>query len=351
MASPSNQTVPAAGAAPALPALPALDNTFGAVFLGTSFGLILYGLTIQQAYHYFRLYPSDPLFLRSFVTICLLIETLHSVCSMHVVYHYLVSNYFNPLALTFDVWSLQTLTWVSGITIILAQSFYARRVYRLSEGWRYRILVAIAIVLIIVELGFTLAATAEGFILPTLAEYRKVAWLISVVYGVTVFCDILLAGSLTWMLLKKRTGFKHTDSLIQVIVLYTVNTGALTSMFGLVGFLLALIMPDNLIYIGVSLFGTKLYINSVLAVLNSRKGLNNRTNGLELNTFDENGFPSSHGGSSGSRNRSNHLGSALRMATPKVAPFDIQVHVNKEAVSNVEDESGDDMSKRKAGFE
>ncbi|KAI0366960.1 hypothetical protein BV20DRAFT_1055129 [Pilatotrama ljubarskyi] len=278
-----------------LPAIPSLDSSFGALLIGTCFGLMLYGLTVHQAYRYFRLYPTDTVFLRSLVTFALLLETAHSVCSMHVIYYYLVTNYANPGALLEDVWSLRTLTWLSGLAIVLAQGFYARRVYMIGQGWRF--LVAAAVTLIIIELGFVIggtfsgphisAATVEGFILATIIEYRRVAWLVSVVYGITAPCDILLTGSLIWVLLKKRTGFKRTDALISVIIVYTVNTGLVTGIFSFITFLFALIMPDNLVYIGISFFGAKLYVTSVLAVLNSRRELNDGIlNGFDCTSFD-----------------------------------------------------------------
>ncbi|EIW55352.1 uncharacterized protein TRAVEDRAFT_51476 [Trametes versicolor FP-101664 SS1] len=34
--------------------VPALDNTFGALLLGTFLGLVLYGLTLHQGYRYTR---------------------------------------------------------------------------------------------------------------------------------------------------------------------------------------------------------------------------------------------------------------------------------------------------------
>ncbi|KAH9895559.1 hypothetical protein C8Q73DRAFT_611340, partial [Cubamyces lactineus] len=49
--------------------LPALDNTYGALLLGTSFGLMLYGLTIHQTFRYTRLYPKDKLWLKILVRI------------------------------------------------------------------------------------------------------------------------------------------------------------------------------------------------------------------------------------------------------------------------------------------
>ncbi|KAI0819578.1 hypothetical protein BC628DRAFT_1012352 [Trametes gibbosa] len=252
-------------AAAVTPVFPALDNTFGAAYLGTCFGLILYGLTAHQAYRYCRLYPKDSTFLKSFVLVAVLVETLHSICSIHLVYHYLVTNFANPFALTNEVWSLRTLTWVSGLTIILAQS-------------------------------------------------------------------------LTWMLWKKRTGFKNTDTLIQVIVLYTINTGLLTGIFGLLSFVF------NIIYIGISLFGTKLYVNSVLAVLNSRKSLNERSGGgLELNTFDENGFPSTR---SGSRSKNAHLTNSVKVAqSGKPTHIDIHVKTGGDALDNAESGSSYEMRK------
>ncbi|KAL1942966.1 hypothetical protein VTO73DRAFT_4637 [Trametes versicolor] len=252
---------------------------------------------------------------------------------MHVVYHYLVTNYFNPLELGNDIWSLRTLTWVSILRSTCVQ----------TEGWWSKILVVLVILLILVEIAFIIAATIEGFLLATLAEYQKFAWMVSVVYGVTVSCDIILTGSLTWVLLKKRTGFRNTDSLIAVIVLYSINTGLMTGVFGLLVFIFALVMPNNLVYIGISIFGTKLYINSVLAVLNSRKSLNNRNlNGFELNSFDTNGMP----GSSTSRSRNTtHLASALRVGVSKTTATHVdiqmkpQTHLNRSA----EDGLGDEM--------
>ncbi|KAI0656160.1 hypothetical protein C8Q70DRAFT_1057018 [Cubamyces menziesii] len=50
----------------------------------------------------------------------------------------------------------------------------------------------------------------------------------------------------------------------------------LDSIVSFISFLFALLLRGNLIYAGVSIVGAKLYANSVLALLNSRKYLNNR---------------------------------------------------------------------------
>ncbi|KAI0656145.1 hypothetical protein C8Q70DRAFT_395455 [Cubamyces menziesii] len=44
----------------------------------------------------------------------------------------------------------------------------------------------------------------------------------------------------------------------------------------MLAFIFAIVLPGNLIYAGFSIIGTKLYANSVLAVLNSRNSIINR---------------------------------------------------------------------------
>ncbi|KAI1785103.1 hypothetical protein LXA43DRAFT_1066197 [Ganoderma leucocontextum] len=89
-----------------LPKVPPLDNTFGAVLLGTFIGLIFYGITLHQSYRYFRMYPSDLPSLKRLVFFVVILETITSAMSMHVCYYYLVANYFNPPALLHGMWSI-----------------------------------------------------------------------------------------------------------------------------------------------------------------------------------------------------------------------------------------------------
>ncbi|KAJ8482905.1 hypothetical protein ONZ51_g5036 [Trametes cubensis] len=281
MSSSANSTAsppPAAGAA-----LPALDNTFGAMFLGTVFGQMLYGLTVYQTYKYFRLYAKDTLFHKVLVATILLLETFHSILCIHVCYYYVITNYFNPAALLKDIWSLRLLTVVTGAAIIISQSFYARRVYLIGRGFRF--VVVLAIILMLGEAAFTLAATVESFILPTLFDFRKFSWMVSATYGLALGCDVVLTGTLIFVLLHSRTGFKTTDNIIEVLILYMVNTGLLTGIISIIAFVFALTLSGNLIYVGFGIVGAKLYANSLLAVLNSRKSLNNKVmEGFEVGT-------------------------------------------------------------------
>ncbi|KAI8970729.1 hypothetical protein BD414DRAFT_540745 [Trametes punicea] len=68
----------------------------------------------------------------------------------------------------------------------------------------------------------------------------------------------------------------RTDTVLDTLILYTINTGLLTSVCSVLAFIFVIILPGNLIYAGISVAGTKLYAISVLAVLNSRRYISDR---------------------------------------------------------------------------
>ncbi|KAH9848437.1 hypothetical protein C2E23DRAFT_889091 [Lenzites betulinus] len=228
-----------AGAIPLapLPVLPALDNTFGAILIGTCVGLILYGLTGHQTYRYFRLYANDVPILKAL-----------------------------------------------GTVIFVCHSFYVRRLYLV--GGLYKPLIALVITLMFGELGFVIAATAKVFHQPSFVSWERFTWLISAGFGCAVGADVVLTSSLICVLQRRRTGFKSTDSMIDVLIVYTINTGLLTGLFSLLSLIFAVVDPNNFIYIGLNMISTRCYANSVLAVLNSRRSLvERRFAELEAGTF------------------------------------------------------------------
>ncbi|TBU40947.1 hypothetical protein BD309DRAFT_1021046 [Dichomitus squalens] len=277
----SNTTVPSGSASAnpfaALPAIPPLDDTFGALLIGTFVGLIQYGWTTHQCYRYFRMYPEDTWLLKSLVAGVLLLETFHSVLCMHICYFYLTTNYFNPLALQSGVWSISLLGVVTGAVIFLSQLFFLRRVYLI--GKKFRPLVFLCALFLLTELGLATSVTVDTFIHPTLHNSDQ-AWMNSAGVGIAALSDTLVTAALTFSLHRSRTGIKRTDSLIDVLIMYAINTGLVTGIANILSFCFAIAMPNNLIYAGIDIVATKFYANSLMAVLNSRRALAQSTSGL-----------------------------------------------------------------------
>ncbi|PIL32259.1 hypothetical protein GSI_05504 [Ganoderma sinense ZZ0214-1] len=64
--------------------------------------------------------------------------------------------------------------------------------------------------------------------------------------------------------------------MLNILMVYTINTGLLTGATSLLAFILGLAFPNTLISDGLNLCTAKLYANSMLAVLNSRYFLSSR---------------------------------------------------------------------------
>ncbi|KAI0648809.1 hypothetical protein C8Q79DRAFT_474052 [Trametes meyenii] len=268
-------------------ALPLLDNTYGAILLGTFFNIILCGVEFHQAYQYARGYFDDTNLMRFFVVFVMIVDTLGTALSVHMCYWFLITNYFTPRLIT-GVWSMKSLGISDTVTALTCQCFFARRVYHFV-GKRFRFLLWFIIVLILGELALGSISYIEIFIVPDYLVYRKYAWCGSAAYALAAVADVMLTSILILELHRSRTGFKRTDSAIDVLIAYAVTTGLLTTLFNVYCAVIALVEPDNWVYIASDNFSTKLYVTSVLAALNSRlpeRVLGQRAEGTYTNSIE-----------------------------------------------------------------
>ncbi|TBU53313.1 hypothetical protein BD310DRAFT_909593 [Dichomitus squalens] len=238
-----------------LPKLPPLDNTFGAVLIGTFMSLILYGMTLHQLYRYLLTYATDRLWVR-----CTYNDGLSSkmtvVCWRRYIWHfaatfvsrgnlisrsywYLVTNYFDPSELLFGSWKIVLILSVrhglneerSSTLLKSRGSFFA---WRVGSEVCFPYIVPRNITGL---LAFFSAATIETFMIPTFQEFEHLEWLISVGSAQAITADILLTTVLIITLHRSRTGIKRTDSILDVLILYAISTGLLTTIFNALAFL------------------------------------------------------------------------------------------------------------------
>ncbi|KAI0287962.1 hypothetical protein BC826DRAFT_728028 [Russula brevipes] len=106
------------------------------------------------------------------------------------------------------------------------------------------------------------------------SRYDSLIWVTCVGIGSTCLADILIAVSMCWCLYHKRTGFKKTDSTIMTLILYSINTGLLTSVLA-IGTLVFVRRP----FISLTFFLAlgRCYVNSLFAMLNNRNTLRGRS--------------------------------------------------------------------------
>ncbi|KAI0833800.1 hypothetical protein BC628DRAFT_1307412 [Trametes gibbosa] len=258
-----------------------LEETFGVYLICTCIACIMFGLTTHQTYRYYRLYPKDIFSLKLLVLVIFLLDVVHTISSIHICYFYLVTNYFNPGRLVDGVWSIRVSAHKAGLIILCSHCFYARRLFFLSN--RNWIPVTLIGLLLMFEIGKHVPSLHPLFVQVSFAKFIKYNYLLWIILSCSVAVDCLAAGTLTYYLRKSRTGFRRTDSLVDILMVYTINTGGVLSLSALI---CALVMPKNLVYSAILVVCSKMYSNSLLAVLNSRRSLVDKgMEGFETGSF------------------------------------------------------------------
>ncbi|KAH9938825.1 uncharacterized protein BXZ73DRAFT_99886 [Epithele typhae] len=248
--------------------VPALDSTLGAAFLGHFVSAVLYGLTTLQAYTYYRNRSSDGWFTRYSILLLWLLDGLHVTLVTHTMYVYCVSNFTNLLAIQKPVWSICVMIMVSSASNTLVRACFAYRIYKLGGG-RWIIPAVIAICSAYVEIDATYFAV-KLLGLDSYAQISKFSWGLYAGLSVEVAVDLIVAATQVLLLQSYRTGIRNTDNLIASLMAYSVNTGLLTSFCALGALVSYAVAPHKFIYFAFYFVLSKMYINSLLATLNSR---------------------------------------------------------------------------------
>ncbi|KAI0667459.1 hypothetical protein C8Q78DRAFT_1082179 [Trametes maxima] len=260
----------------------------GALLVGTFLGLALYGISIHQAYDYFRLYSRKQMrTLKGVVSVILVLETVHSALCVNASYDLLVVV-VPPTSITSDSgWSLNTLNVFASVIFCFTQCVFARRV---SLLWpKYGLIISItAGIFTIVQFGVFRVIGAEkrhrihhiaihatdrhnGPANQGKSSAELQSWLGAAHSAGVMIASELLAGALIHRLRSSRTGFKRTDHIIHRLTIYTFNTGLLVGISSLLSFIFAVTRPGSFLASSVNIVAAKLYAVALLAELNSRQ--------------------------------------------------------------------------------
>ncbi|KAJ3968544.1 hypothetical protein EV361DRAFT_411713 [Lentinula raphanica] len=289
-----------------------LDNTMGAMLIGILVSAVLYGMSLVQTYFYYNHYRNDVWYLKTLVALTVFFDTLHLCFVIHTIYFYLVSNYYDNGQLDNMVWTVLAEAIPTGFTGGLVQTFYTVRVWRLSKKNH-----VLAVVIMLIVLAQTACGTAWVIIslqLQTFQQLLGISGLTLSINALSTAADVIIAASLCFLLMQSKTGFKHSDTLINRLIVFSVNTGLATSICAVASLVSLIASPNSLLYapfyfcIGrreplfcssnvaldeyshhlthshrppFSLSNLSVYSNSLLATLNARNQIRNGSNDTE----------------------------------------------------------------------
>ncbi|KAJ7052232.1 hypothetical protein C8F01DRAFT_1261948 [Mycena amicta] len=258
------------------------NPTLGAVLIGTLLSTVLFGVTTMQSYLYYMHFPADAAMIKATVAFVWVCEAAHVGGISHTIYTWLVLDYGHPERLLGRApGSMAAFVLLTVIIAVCVQIFFSYRIYVLSKS---RIIPYFTFALSFVRLGMGLAIFSLTLQTSTLAELSaKYQWLLLTMWSLSAVEDITITVSLVyWLWAQKGTVHKQSDAFLDKIIMWTIETGVVTSMFTVVMLICFHVMPTNLVWMGLFAIEARLFANSLLASLNSRsvlRGIRNELSG------------------------------------------------------------------------
>ncbi|KAE9387477.1 hypothetical protein BT96DRAFT_1005084 [Gymnopus androsaceus JB14] len=238
------------------------------------------------------------------------------------------------------VWSLLAEVLFNGLTALAVQCFLTYRISMLSGNkvvhgnkmWLTAFVGSFVLAEFVCVLTFAIIALMRVKTFEELSAELK--GLSITVNALAAAGDLLIAGILTLLLQRAKTGYRSSDSIINKLTLFAVNTGALTSLCAVASLISIVAAPNTFIYISFFFSMGRLYTNSLLATLNARKGIRASAEGVNASDVDNVSLPS---------DLKRGASSSLVFQHTKNTGISIQVNTTCEYISDLERGMGPGM--------
>ncbi|KAG1730677.1 uncharacterized protein EDB91DRAFT_1252536 [Suillus paluster] len=260
-------------------------TVYGAILLGTCIGCGLTGIVFVQSVLYFKFYPSDAIGNKLLVSYMLFskiisypklevlavwgLDLMHTILIMISVWESVIVNFNKPELMDLIPKALGLSVAITAAVTFLVHCFFANRVRKLTKKWYYA---APLVVLAFMRLLAACVSTTEIMRLRHYSLFIKPfpSWVFTLGVTLSASVEFIITIVMVIFLGRSRTGFATMNHIINSLILYTLETGTAVTIASLICWM---VMRHNLIFLGMHFAIAKLYANSLLATLNTRKRL------------------------------------------------------------------------------
>ncbi|KAI0809047.1 hypothetical protein BC629DRAFT_1083311 [Irpex lacteus] len=255
----------------ALELLGNLNLTIGASVIFTVMNGCMFGITSVQTLLFFNASHRDSRWMRHLIFFLWVLDLLETVLFMHAVYSYTTLALINPLIFAVFVWSGGTHLITGAISNLLVSGIFTHRIARLTKSsWPWFIIGPLAV---LACAGQT-ALVIFDFTHPSIFYLEKhFRWLGYVSISIQAASDISIMITLCSTLLRSRNGIKRTNSIINKLIFFSINTCILTCSTAVAIIVTVAVFPKSYIWEGLVALLPKFMFNSLLASLNSRENV------------------------------------------------------------------------------
>ncbi|KAI0759418.1 hypothetical protein BD413DRAFT_674980 [Trametes elegans] len=250
-----------------------LSASYGAILSGSLLSYAAWGISCVQLVFYCSQHQQrDSLTVQAFVVTLWLLDTITQFLNIASIWPILITGWGSVEALTRQGVTALHRTWIAAIITSCVQVYYFWRIYRFEKK-RIYFLVA----LIPISIGqVAMTAVALGMNFRNLSRgplhSKNITTVEVVTRALTALLDVSIMVLMVDLLLRHRhSELSRTRQIISRLIVLTVNTGVWTALAAITEFVLMLAYPDGLQFSVIEFFLSSLYLNALLANLNSRE--------------------------------------------------------------------------------
>ncbi|KAJ7067516.1 hypothetical protein C8F01DRAFT_1247882 [Mycena amicta] len=278
---------------------PDLTSTAGIWLVCAFVQALLQGCGLLQAFLYFVWYPKDPWTVKGTVLLMVLLQCIQIsaaianvyewACCRSTVYRFThalmqfitgFGNFenFNTIH-TPDMVQLVALF----LSIFVAQAHFARCIFQLMQ--KNFILPGFILLFALAAFGAGLGQVIQAIGLKFYSNLGATSLTSNLQAAFALAADLLITIGLCWRLNSGRTGMQSTNRVINFLVMTAVNRGVFTMCFATLDIILFCVKPGTFYFMIGFLISDKLYMNSLLAILNTRQYASNLRTGTEVSNM------------------------------------------------------------------
>ncbi|KAF8347268.1 hypothetical protein F5887DRAFT_51181 [Amanita rubescens] len=225
-----------------------LGPTLGATYVGAMVMGIFYGSTCIQTFLYLKNYSQDWTFQKCAVILLWILDSLHTVFTIVVFWHYLIDSFGNYVAILYITWEFKLQLLIGVVGVLVVQSLYTLRIWRFTANRAQRIWSWTLILVLMVGYAAGITFLVQLYSISWFFDQGQIRWSIYFGLAMTTFNDFMLAAAICHLLSLHKTTFAETKSKIWIIMFYAVISGTLTSICSLASLITYAVMPNNFIY-------------------------------------------------------------------------------------------------------
>ncbi|KAL5514828.1 hypothetical protein ACEPAG_2144 [Sanghuangporus baumii] len=237
-----------------------------------SFSTALWGVGCLQLYYYYdKFWAMDPHWLKIYIFILWMIDTVQQALRLEVSYMFFVKGIADPTLLKHLP---KTFAWggiLVAIVDVMVQFLFVRRAWHLSN--KSRLLSAVLSLFVLGQFAATMIYSARLYSFSQLEQVKTAVHVELAMNCIMAFTDMMLALVLIYLLRTGRSGIKRTDSIVNRLIIYTVGSGLVMALCMIAALIAAQAAPNSFIYLVIDESLPKLYFNCLLASFNSRESL------------------------------------------------------------------------------